>query len=196
VWLDWQRVNTPDHRERFDAGANARVSVSDRLAIPMQLHIVHEGGQLFASGPVADSVGAAAGVEIRGAPGFLDAASLEVFALASRVVPDRSVAPRTLSGAGFLARAAGEVAGWRGHLLVWRGDDFITDEGDPNYLSVRRDGTRYRGTRDYSEVGLTRVFRPAPGVALHAAARFHRVEEHYEYSYRILGVVDAAWKVK
>ena len=81
-----------------------------------------------------------------------------------------------------------ERAGWRGHLIVWRGDDFVKDEGDPNYLSVRRDGSRYRGVRDYSEAGIARTFRPAAGVTLEASARVHRVEGHYEYSYRIIGV--------
>jgi hypothetical protein len=71
---------------------------------------------------------------------------------------------------------------------VWRGDDFVKDEGDPNYLSVRRDGSRYRGVRDYAETGITRSFAPASGVRLEASARVHRVERHYEYSYRIIAV--------
>jgi hypothetical protein len=45
-------------------------------------------------------------------------------------------------------------------------------------------------------VGLTRLFQPAPGVTIHASGRVHRIEEHYEYSYRILAVVGAEWKVK
>jgi hypothetical protein len=111
-------------------------------------------------------------------------------------VPDRASPERDRNGAGFLGRASAERAGWRAHLLVWRGWDFITEEGDPNYLSIRRDGSRYGGTRDYSEVGLTRLFQPAPGVTIHASGRVHRIEEHYEYSYRILAVVGAEWKVK
>jgi len=196
VWIDWQRLNTPEHRERFDAGASGELQLKRPLYLPFQLLIVHEGGQLFDAGPVADSLAAAAGLALRGRAGRFDSAGLEIFALASRLVPDRGRDADDLDGAGFLARASAERSGWRGHLLFWRGRHFITDEGDPNYLSVRRNGRRYGGTRDYSEAGLTRVFRPDARVAIHASARVHRTERHYEYSYRILGVVDAAWKMR
>lgn len=196
LWLNWQRVNTPEHRERFDAGANGRLRLRGPLALPFQMHIVHEGGQLFRSGPVADSLALAAGLEVKGATAHLDSAAIEAFGVASRFVPDRAEDGRDQDGGGFFARASGERAGWRGHLVVWRGKAFITDEGDPNYLSIRRNGTRYRGTRDYSELGVTRLFRPDPRVALHASFRIHRVEKDYGYSYRILGVVNAGWKVK
>jgi hypothetical protein len=53
----------------------------------------------------------------------------------------------------------------------------------------RRDGTKFRKVRDYGELGLTRHFRPAPTVQFDAAVRLHRVESHYEYSYRLVGRV-------
>lgn len=196
VWLNWQRTNTHDHRERFDAGGRGVFRVAGPFSIPLQVHIVHEGGQLFRSGPVADSQAVAAGVSLRGRLAGFETGGVEVFGLASRFVPDRASPARNRNGSGLLVRASVDRAGWRGHLLVWRGCDFVKDEGDPNYWSLRRDGTRYRGTRDYSEAGLTRIFRPAPGVVLHASARFHRTEKHYEYSYRILAVVGTEWKVK
>ena len=86
--------------------------------------------------------------------------------------------------------------GWRGHLLFWRGRNFVKDEGDPNYLSLGRDGKRYRGTRDYSEAGLTRRFMLATSAVLDAAFRVHRVEKHYEYSFRIMSVVSGLWKIR
>jgi hypothetical protein len=196
AWLNWQRVNTRDHRERFDAGVNGWFGLTGPFTIPYQVHIVHEGGQLFRSGPVADSQSAAAGVSLRGRLGALEAIQIDAFGTATRFVPDRASPERHQNGAGFLGRASVERAGWRAHLLVWRGWDFITDEGDPNYLSIRRDGSRYRGTRDYSEVGLTRLFRLVPGVTIHASGRVHRIEKHYEYSYRVLAVVGAEWKVR
>lgn len=196
LWINWQRLNTPEHRERLDAGGNAALRLKGPFSMPLQLHIVHEGGQLFSAGPVADSLAAAAGIAVRGRFARFDTVALELFALASRFVPDRSRDDRDPDGGAFLGRAALEKSGWRGHILFWRGKYFITDEGDPNYLSVRRDGSRYRGMRDYSEAGLTRIFRPDSRVSLHASARIHRTERHYEYSYRILGVVNASWKVK
>jgi hypothetical protein len=188
AWVNWQRLNTAEHRERIDGGASGVWRIGRHAAIPFQYHIVHEGGQLFDAGPVADSQAGALGVEITGAPGGLTCAGVELYVTASRHVPDRARPGRSRSGAGFFGRASIRHAGWRGHLIVWRGDDFVKDEGDPNYLSVRRDGSRYRGVRDYAETGITRSFAPASGVRLEASARVHRVERHYEYSYRIIAV--------
>ncbi len=185
-WINWQRLNTESHRERFDAGAAGEIRASRRVAIAYQAHVVHEGGQLFASGPVADSVAIASGVIIRGATSYFDRAGLEVYGLVSRDVPDRSAPDRSRDGAGFLARADAERRGWRGHLIVWRGDDFLKDEGDANYRSATRDGRRYRGVRDYAETGVTRTIKPAPGVVLEVSGRLHRIERHYRSSFRVL----------
>jgi hypothetical protein len=195
MWLDWQRINTRDHRERLDGGVQGEVEFGGAFALPFQLHVVHEGGQLFRSGPVADSIGAALGGTLRGRAFALERASIEAYVLASRFVPNRAQPERSRSGAAFLGRLAGERAGWRGHVLFWRGDDFIKDEGDPNYQSIRRDGTRYRGVRDYAEAGLTRLFRPAPKLTIHVSGRLHRVEGRYEYSYRILAVTALRWEL-
>ena len=51
IWIDWQRVNTQDHRERFDAGATGELKVSRLAFIPLELHIVHEGGQFLRRAP-------------------------------------------------------------------------------------------------------------------------------------------------
>jgi hypothetical protein len=195
-WIDWQLVNTPTHRERFDAGASGEVRVNRLVALPFQAHIVHSGGQLFASGRVADSGAIATGISIAGRIAKLDVASLEVYGALSRHRPDRSDPPRDRDGAAFLARAAVERTGWRAHLLFWRGCDFIHEEGDPNYLSVTKDGSLYRGTRDYSETGLTRTLRPADELRLDRSARLHRIENNYEYSFRVTAVAALAWPVR
>src|SRR5262249_15217086 len=138
----------------------------------------------YASGPVADSVAAATGVDLHGIRSGVRL-SLESFGLVSRYVPDRSRRELSRDGVAFLGRVAAERAGWRAHLIAWRGRNFIKDEGDPNYQSLRLDGTRYHGTRDYAEVGLSRHFALAPGAGLDVSGRFHRIEQHYEYSYRV-----------
>ena len=71
---------------------------------------------------------------------------------------------------------------------MFRGDDFITVEGDQNYQSLRLDGTAYRNLRDYAELGYTRVFALAKDSWLEASVRGHRVEHDYDYSFRILAV--------
>ena len=195
AWINWQRLNTSEHRERFDAGITAEGIVRDRIAVPFQFHAVHQGGQLFASGPVTDSLAAATGLRVSvSLAGGLDT-TFEGYGLVSRFVPDRETPSRTRNGAGVLGRIVASRAGWRGHLLFWRGDDFMKDEGDPNYLSVRRDGSRYRGVRDYAEVGLSRSFHPAPRITFEASGRFHRTEKYYEYSYRILCLARLRWRI-
>jgi hypothetical protein len=39
-------LNTPEHRERFDAGARVHWRMAGPFSLPVQAHIVHEGGQL------------------------------------------------------------------------------------------------------------------------------------------------------
>lgn len=194
-WLEWQKLNTPDHRERFDGGLTASVRVTEHLAIPLQLHVVHEGGQLHASGAVADSVAAATGVDLHGTVGAYRA-SVELLGLISRHVPDRSRGDLSRDGAAFFGRVSGERSGWRGHLIFWRGRHFIKDEGDLNYLSIRRSGERYAGIRDYAEAGLTRRFSLSPSAMLEASGRIHRVENRYEYSYRVVSVVSSFWRMR
>jgi hypothetical protein len=195
-WIAWQRLNTPQHRERFDGGLRTSYRVSDFVTLPLQLHVVHEGGQLHQSGAVADSSAIAAGAIVGGTIARRYAATLEVFGLGSRHVPDRSRPNLSRDGVAFFGRAAAERSGWRGHVIFWRGRNFIKDEGDANYLSIARSGARYRGTRDYSEAGLTRRFTLARAAVLDVAGRVHRVEGRYEYSYRILSVVSASWRIR
>jgi len=195
-WLEWQRLNTAEHRERFDGGLRTSYRVSNLVTIPLQLHVVHEGGQLYASGVVADSSAVATGAVLSGRVGKIHEMAVELLAVGSRYVPDRSQSDLSRDGIGFFGRASGEHAGWRGHVIFWRGRNFIKDEGDPNYMSLERSGNRYRGTRDYSEAGLTRRFRLAESAVLDAAGRIHRVEGRYEYSYRILSVVSMSWRIR
>jgi hypothetical protein len=197
LWIDWQRLNTSEHRERFDGGAIGKVRLSRWLAVPFHLHVVHEGGQLFAAGPVADSSAVAAGFDVRGGGGgWLDDVGIELYGLASRFVPDRDAPSRSRDGGAFFARASGERDGWRGHLIVWRGKNFVKDEGDPNYSTFRRDGIEWQGTRDYSEAGVTRTFLPVADVLLEVSGRLHRIERHYEYSFRILATASVAMKLR
>lgn len=195
AWLEWQRLNTTDHRERFDGGLHARVRLAGGFTIPLQVHVVHEGGQLFAAGPVHDSAAAALGIAYQTA---VDRAriTIDAFGLRAKSVPDREQPELDRTGRAFFARFAVEYIGWRAHAIAWRGSRFIKDEGDPNYLSIRRGGRFYRGVRDYAEAGLARRFTLAPGAAIEVSGRLHRTEQHYEYSYRVLSAASLRWPLK
>jgi hypothetical protein len=196
AWLEWQRLNTPEHRERFDAGLKAEVSAGRRFTVPLHVHVVHEGGQLFSTGPVADSAAAALGLAMRlpAADGWRVA--LEAFGVAGKSVPDRQTPAANATGRAVFTRASIERGEWRAHAIAWRGRHFIKDEGDPNYLSIRRNGNRYGGTRDYAEAGVARRFRLAPGAVIEVAGRLHRTERSYEYSYRVLSTASLRWVLR
>jgi hypothetical protein len=196
AWIEWQQINTTAHRERFDAGLNGEIRAGAGITVPVQLHVVHQGGQLFATGPVADSVAVATGLRLtRSLRGSLEG-SIEAFGLLSRYVPDRAMPGLSRDGTAFFGRAALERNGWRTHLIVWRGRNFLKEEGDTNYLSLRRDGTRYRGTRDYAEIGAGRRFQLAPSASLEVSGRLHRIEQFYEYSYRVVSTVNVGARLR
>jgi hypothetical protein len=195
-WLAWQRLNTSEHRERFDGGINASLLASEHVTLPLQVHVVHEGGQLYASGPVNDSAAAAMGIDLHRMWAGQYRVGMELFGLGSRYVPDRSRRDLSRDGVAGLARASAEWPGWRAHVIFSRGRNFIADEGDRNYLAIRLNGTRYRGIRDYAESGLARRFTLAENAMIEASARVHRIEEHYEYSFRILSIVAPSWRIR
>lgn len=196
LWFNYQQQNNPEHRELFDTGTTGRIAIRGPFAAAYQLHLVHHGGELYETGPVSDSFAYGPGVIIRGAVRPLDALSFEVFGLAAHDRPDRAASgERTVNGAGLFLRASAEKNGWRGHAIVWRGNDFNHEDGDTHYQSHYATGAPYRGTRDYSEAGLTKLFRSAPGVDVEASGRLHRVERDLGYSFRLLAIVNLAWRL-
>ena len=188
AWIQWQRLNTMAHRERFDAGYRSRTRLGHGVALHGQWHVVHEGGQRFASGPVSDSQAAALGIEYQ-QRARARTLTFDTHAVLTREVSDRERASEGETGWGMFGRAALDQRAWRAHVILWRSRHTLKQEGDANYLMLRRDGTRLWKPRDYGEIGVTRRFTPAPGVRIAASARLHRVESHYEYSYRIVARV-------
>jgi hypothetical protein len=188
AWINWQRLNSEAFRERFDAGYRADLALLPSLRLQGQWHVVHEGGQQFDHGAVSDSQAGALGLQwstrVR-----QSGLTLEGYSVATQFVPDREQLRSKEAGLGVFTRAALIHGAWRTHLIVWRGRDTLKEEGDPNYLALRRDGAMFHKVRDYAELGLTRRFQPAPGVHMFAAFRMHRIESEYEYSYRIVARV-------
>jgi hypothetical protein len=196
AWVNWQRLNTAAHREVFDAGIATRTEFRTDLALRADWHVAHQGGQKGGVEPVADSMAAAVGVEVGGPAGRFDRVSLELVGVGSRDVPDRQHPDATRSGFATFVRLALADAPWRAHLILWRGDDYIKTEGDPVYLSRRRDGSWYRGVRDYLELGASRKFTLAPDAFVETSARFHRVEDNYDFSIRIVGVAHLSFTLR
>jgi hypothetical protein len=188
AWVNWQQSNTAERREVFDTGVKSRWRIRRAVDVRGDVFLVHQGGQLSGNGPVSDSLSGTIGIDVGGPAGALDRLGFEAFALASRHVPNREDTSLARSGFATFLRVSAEEGHWRLHGILWRGDDFVAREGDPHYQSIRRDGTAYRSLRDYAEAGLTRLFPLAPRSWLEASVRWHRVENDYEYSFRIFAV--------
>ncbi|MCL4849359.1 MAG: hypothetical protein KJ066_22635 [Acidobacteria bacterium] len=195
AWIHWQRLNTPRQREQFDAGVVGRVGLGSGFGVPYVWHVVHRGGQRYAAGPVADSHAGGAGISWGGRTGRVDRVSIDTLVLGSVHVPDREESAASLRGRAWFVRAAVREGPWRAHATSWRARDFVKEEGDPNYQALRRDGSFFRNVRDYAEVGVTRVFRPAAEVEFETSARVHVVERQWAYSYRLLARVGLVWHV-
>ncbi len=197
TWINWQRLNTPEHRERFDAGVRGRAALGRGwpLALGYQFHIVHEGGQLFDQGTVNDSYAGGPGVVFEPPVGFFDTSAIETYLMWSRHVPDRAAPTLTDDGHGLFVRAAATKGGWRGHFIFWTACLWLKEEGDLNYGSRLQDGTVFRPTRHYGEIGMSRAFYEADDVMLAGSWRVHRIEKDYNYSFRILARVRMAFPV-
>jgi len=199
AWVNWQRLNTANHRERFDAGLRGRVPIDTKLPFPIafgyQLHHVHEGGQLFDAGPVKDSFAGGPGVIVEPPINFFDHSSVEFYQMWSKHVADRADHEGRDHGHGLFLRAAAIKNGWRGHLIAWGACAWLKDEGDLNYGSRLQDGSIFHPTRHYGEVGLAKAFYDADGVTLEGAARLHRVEKRYHYSFRVIAYIDFAFPI-
>ncbi len=192
AWVNWQRLNTDEHRERFDAGLTGRLPLDTPIpmAVAYQVHHVHEGGQLFDTGPVSDSFAAGPGFIIEPPIGLFDRTTVESYMMWSKQVADRAVEDGASHGHGLFVRVAAVKERWRGHAVFWGACAWLKVEGDENYGSRLQDGTVFRPTRHYGELGLTRMLYEDEGVTLEGSMRLHRVERDYNYSFRVLARVN------
>lgn len=198
AFIDWQALNTPTQREVFDFGWVVKVRPVRQLTLESQLHGLHHGGQLFSAGvPVTNNRGSALGLTVADTVPRVGRASLAVFRLrsAGNIDPD-APADRPRTGRGSLVRAGVEPgAGLEIFGLLFRGHDFLSQEGDNNYHSVGVDPAFYRPRRKYLELGVIRRGTLEGGVELDAEFRLHRIDDEpsiairgtsWEYSYRLV----------
>ncbi len=191
AWLAWQKLNTPEQRERIDAGLNARVQVVTRGSVTarglVQLHVVHEGGQLYDVGTVGDSVaaGLGAGVDVAALGGTL---RVEGLGLLSKHDPDRASPASRVDGSGTFAKVAYDYGNWHGAFLAFTGDNFVKWEGDPNYGSRTLAGTHVP-ERAYKEMSVSRKVALGSAANLIANLRFYKVDGDWDYAYRIVAAI-------
>ena len=190
-WMAWQRLNTAEARERIDAGVNGHAVVVQRNRLRVralgQVHVVHEGGQLFDAGTVGDSLagGAGAGVDVDVAGGT---ARVEGLALFSKHDPDRGNQAQRLNGSGSLVKLIFDRNDWHGLFMAWQGSHVITWEGDPNYGSLPLAGGLV-ASRDYKELSASRRIVLSPQASLLTNLRFYRIDGDWDYAYRVVAAI-------
>ena len=174
-WLNWQRVGTADQRERFDAGAVSRFKVhraiTHRRRLPRR---PRRRAADRASAPSAKASRERWAAKSAVPPAASSASRSRRTCSARATCP---IAPSRCRSAPALPRSCAPRRRricWRVHAIIFRGDDFITREGDRNYLSIRLDGSGYRMLRDYAEIGVTKLVPLAKDSWLEASFRGHR----------------------
>ena len=187
AYVNWQHLNTPDSREIFDYGLVVQAQPRAWLTVGGQLHGLHHGGQLYAVGAVSNNTVWAAGVRVHQRLSERLTASAAGYHLASSGKVDPFTEGPTITGQGtyLRAEAALDRVG-EAFVIVWRGRDFISHEGDHHYGSIGSDGTFRSSDRRYEELGLVHWRRVADRVDVSFEARLHRVDGAFDYSYRIL----------
>jgi len=147
IWINWQKLNTAEHREKFNVGSMATLHFG-ALELEGQLHFVHRGGQLYNAGPVTDNPAFILGGiwEIPLPVGRLPRAGLAARRYWSKNVADRETPGTTETGSGSELLAFIDLWGWRIQVAGWFGSDFFAEDGQPFYradrltrLSVRKD---------------------------------------------------------
>lgn len=186
AYLNWQHLNTDTSREIIDSGFTTWWKATPLVRLEGQFHILHHGGQLHDIGPVTNNIVGGPGVRLEDTLGWFGSSSLAVFYLLSRGPVDMDLGGTPINGHGVYVRASVEPAKLAElALIVWRGDNFITQEGDHNYGSIgARDGF-YRASRRYEELALIKKFKIAGTVEGDLETRLNRIDGKLEYSYRL-----------
>jgi hypothetical protein len=138
LWVSWDSLNTPAHREHFIAGNSSMFSF-DEISIPFFIISDHTGGELYniQSQPVQEHFGGAAGINVTHplhAGSALRRVFGQVLALGStyRVRSGNGEAGR---GYGIMCKAGISPFGFDCSAQWFKGRDLFLPTGDPLFRS-------------------------------------------------------------
>ncbi|HVT04639.1 MAG TPA: hypothetical protein VHL58_14830 [Thermoanaerobaculia bacterium] len=190
-FLNWQKLNTPDHREVFDFGWVIHAPLPAGFSLEGQLHGLHHGGQLYSVGPVYNNVNFGPGIRWDHRWSDRLAANVTLFELVSETTRLPEFRNRPSRGRGTFLRVGFEPRpSWEVFTVLWRGKDFYAEEGDRNYGSVGTDPAFFRSRREYKELGFSKIITREGGIDFTAEMRFHKIDDRLiEYSLRLLARV-------
>lgn len=174
AWVNWNLLNTPSHREWFDAGQHLYL-LFPYSRFGVQGYVSHHGGQLHHAGPVGESmvVGADVALFYRTSHPVFQEAGMSYAFLADRDIPDRGVRSSWSEGSGHMGTVWLKLFRFRLFGEYWLGKGFRAEEGDPVY----------RTERDYVSLGVDRRGVIGGGTEYYMDLRWHWLEGVWEYRY-------------
>jgi hypothetical protein len=173
AWVNWNLLNTPEHREYFDAGGNLDIYLYNFI-LNAQGYWSHHGGELFRDGPVQNSLSVALGLENF----YLFKNKIfHRFGLKLYYLTDKEdflgAEGADSTGYGVLSELYLQVLTFTCYLDYWKGDNFITEEGNPLY---RNNQWIFWGVRNE-----TNIFEISDFIF---EFRMHHFRDNDEFSYQ------------
>lgn len=198
-FINWQRENTPEHREAFDYGFVGEWKAGAGFALEGQVHGYHVGGQLYDAGEeVYNNVVFAPGVRWTHDFPVVGESRVRAMYLLSTTTEDEAHPERPTDGDGVWLELS--VRPWERTRLfgvVWQGEDFYAAEGDPNYGSPGTEPDFYEPERDYKELGAEVSFPIEEKLTFTAEARVHWIDDRStEFSFRVYARVPISFVVR
>ncbi|MGK2855911.1 MAG: hypothetical protein ACSLFQ_01760 [Thermoanaerobaculia bacterium] len=198
-FINWQRENTPEHREAFDYGLVGAWELGAGFGLEGQIHGYHVGGQLYDAGEeVYNNVVFAPGASWTREFPVVGESRVRAMYLLSTTTEDDAYPERPTDGDGIWVELS--VRPWertRIFGILWQGEDFFAAEGDPNYGSPGTEPEYYEPDRDYKELGAEISFPIEEKLTFTAEARLHWIDDRStEFSFRVYARVPIAWVVR
>ena len=198
-FINWQRENTPEHREAFDYGVVAAWELGAGFGLEGQIHGFHVGGQLYDAGEeVYNNVVFAPGARWTRDFPIVGESRVRAMYLLSTTTEDEVHPERPTDGDGIWVELS--VRPWertRLFAVVWQGEDFYAAEGDPNYGSPGTEPAFYEPERDYKEVGAEVSFPIEEKLTFTAEGRLHWIDDRStEFSFRVYARVPISFVVR
>lgn len=173
IWIDWQRMESSEHNEKFDAGLTLQ-AMWKVLFAAFETHYSHLGGQLFNNGDpvIDDSVLALGGGIMLNVP-LIQKLEFSAHQLFSR----RLVRVREEKKEGKGAELKLKISPYGVDLFssFWRGEGYFHEDGDPLYRA-----------KDYLQFGLHKVFSLSSDFRIALDLRLRIVERTPVHSESVL----------
>jgi len=198
-FINWQRENTPEHREAFDYGFVGLWGLGAGFGAEAQVHGFHVGGQLYSAGEeVYNNAVFAPGLRWERKLPFVGDSRVRAMYLLSKTTEDDTHPDRPTEGdAVWLELSVRPWERTRLFAVLWQGTDFYAAEGDPNYGSQGTDPEYYQSDRDYKELGAEVTFPIEEKLKFTAEGRLHWIDDRStEFSVRIYARVPISFVVR